>query len=290
MTEPLALLGFASGIASNNGDCGLGPWYLNYHPELFTQFGLNVYWHTLIQTTVPARGKAALSYIEQNINELASVVLPLSWNQEPFCVIGGDHSSAIGTWSAVAHANRRHGDIGLIWIDAHMDSHTHLTTKSHNVHGMPLAHLLGEGMQNFCQIFDAFPKLKPKNCCLIGVRSYEDEELQLLNKLGVSIFFIDEVHERGINAVLSDAYIHVSQHTCGVGLTIDMDAIDPLDAPGVGCPEPNGINGMALVQALKNMTFQKQFLGLELAEFNPIKDINAQTAKLLVEIIHAIYK
>ncbi|OGV50138.1 MAG: hypothetical protein A3F46_04030 [Legionellales bacterium RIFCSPHIGHO2_12_FULL_42_9] len=289
MSNSLSLFAFGSGLASNNPDCALGPWYLYYHPELFNAKKMRVHWDTLIQTTALERGLDVLPLVEDNIKELSQAVLPLAEEKEPFCVIGGDHSCAIGTWSAVAHANRQQGDMGLIWIDAHMDSHTHLTSISKNIHGMPVACLLGEGPQGLSQVLDSHPKLKPENLCIIGVRSYEPAEAALLKRLGVRVFLMDEVQQRGFQAVLTEAWQQVSRTTCGVGLSIDMDAIDPLDAPGVGCPEPKGIRGADLVSALSTHFTSRSLLGLELAEFNPIEDTQGKTAQLLVDLIHAAY-
>ena len=231
MNNSLSVLGFCSGVAANNADCALGPWYLYYHPELFNTKKRPVHWGSLIQTTALEHGLDVLPLVEKNIRELSQAVLPFAAKNKPFCVIGGDHSCAIGTWSAVAHVNRQHGDIGLIWIDAHMDSHTHLTSTSKNIHGMPVACLLGEGSQSLSQVLDSQPKLKPENLCIIGVRSYEAGEAALLKRFGVKVFFMDEVQQRGFQAVLTEAWQRVSRTTCGVGLSIDMDAIDPLDAP-----------------------------------------------------------
>ena len=289
MTKSLALIGFASGIAANNPDCALGPWYMYYHPELFHAVGMNVDWQGMVQTSSDLRGRLALPLVESNIEELAHAVVPFARNSQPFCVIGGDHSCAIGTWSAVAHANKTKGDIGLVWIDAHMDSHTPDTSTSQNLHGMPVAHLLGEGVKRLCEVLDKDPKLKPKNLCLIGIRSYEPGEMALLERLGVTVYMMDEVHERGIQTVLTEACHALSNTTCGLGITIDMDSIDPIDAPGVGCPEPHGIKGAELVAALQSVCHDRPLLGLEIAEFNPLLDQNGLTAKLLVDLIHAVY-
>lgn len=289
MSQTLSLIGFASGVAANNVDCALGPWYLYYHPELFNAIGMRVHWETIIQTTALERGLDVLPLVEKNINELSQAVQPLAHENKPFCVIGGDHSCAIGTWSAVAHENRHSGDIGLIWIDAHMDSHTHMTSTSKNIHGMPVACLLGEGPGSLSKVLDSYPKLKPENLCIIGVRSYEAGEAALLKRFGVKIFLMDEVHQRGIQDVLTEAWQHVSRTTCGVGISIDMDAIDPLDAPGVGCPEPDGIRGKDLVSVLSTILTTNYLLGLELAEFNPTRDHDGKTARLLVDLIHAAY-
>lgn len=286
--ESIHLIGYASGIAANNTDCALGPWYFYYHPELFRHHGLDVSWHGIVQAASLQRGIDILSIIKDKAHELGGLVKSSTENARRFCVLGGDHSSAIGTWSAVAHTHRQRGDIGLIWIDAHMDSHTPETSETKNIHGMPLAHLLGKGDTHLVNLFDTMPALKPENVCLIGARSYEAGEEALLNSLNVKIIGMDEINRDGIRAAIQTAVEHVSRHTIGFGISLDLDGIDPLDAPGVGCPVPSGISGQELVSAFENIPMIKAHLGLEIVEYNPIKDVDHQTAKLAVELLHAI--
>lgn len=287
--EELALIGFASGVAANNPDCALGPWYLYYHPSLFAKLDFATHWQTIVQSSAGQSGRDALPVVEQNLLELGQKVLTAIEQSQTFCVIGGDHSCAIGTWSAVAFSMRARGDIGLIWIDAHMDSHTPATSESQNIHGMPVAHLLGHGEPSLCQLFDAWPKLKPENICLVGIRSYQAGEAQLLERLGVKVFFMKEVQARGIDSVLREAQAYVSKNTCGFGISIDMDGIDPEDAPGVGCREPGGIEGKALVNALAQHVPKEALLALEISEYNPLRDHDAKSAQLLVELLGAVY-
>lgn len=286
--QTLAFIGYASGLAANNVDCALGPWYLYYHPELLHP--LTADWQAMVQANGLATGQAAWPAIQHSLQALGQAVLPLAQRRQAFCVIGGDHSSAMGTWSAVAHANRPRGDIGLIWIDAHMDSHTPETSKTQNIHGMPVAHLLGRGLPALCQLFDAEPKLKPENICLIGVRSYEAEEAALLARLGIRVYYMPEIHARGLAVVVQEAIDQVKQHTCGFGVSLDLDAVDPTEAPGVGCPAPHGLRGQALTQALQGLAQDPAFLGVELVEFNPMRDHRAQTAQLLVALLHSLYR
>lgn len=289
MSEPIELVGYASGVASNNPDCALGPWYVYYHPELFQSRDLTVNWHALLPSTAVGSGKAVLPVVEQNLSCLADTVLPLAKAKKPICVIGGDHACGIATWSAVAHANRANGDIGLIWIDAHMDAHTPETSDSQNIHGMPVAHLLGEGLPSLSQLLDADPKIKPENLCLIGIRSYQSGEADLLKRLGVKVYFMEDVAARGIDVILQEAELHVTRHTCGLGVSIDLDAVDPIDAPGVGCREPGGIPGHSLIASLRQLAQRQPLLALEVTEYNPLLDEQSKTAQLLVALMHAVY-
>jgi len=286
----MKLIGYASGIAANNIDCALGPWYLYYHQHLFHQLGFQVEWEAMIEATTTEHGMDVMPSVIQIITELGLAVMSCSKNNEPFCVFGGDHSCAMGTWSAVAHANRHRGDIGLLWIDAHMDCHTPNTSKTQNIHGMPLAHLLGEGNPELVNLFDNKPAVRPENVCLIGIRSYQPEEKAVLERLGVTVFYMDDIHQYGIKNILEKAYAIVNQSTCGVGISIDLDAIDPSDAPGVSCPAVRGISGSDLVSGLENLVLNQNFLGLEIAEYNPIRDIDNKTTQLIMDLFSAVYK
>jgi arginase len=289
MRQKLNLLGFAAGIAGNNPDCALAPWYLYYHPEWFQHLSMVVSWEGFIKASSRNVGATVMPEVVEIIKSLSQEVLALTRQQQHFAVIGGDHSCAIATWSAVAYANRSQGDIGLLWVDAHMDSHTPSTSISQNAHGMPLAVLLGRGTPTLCQLWDDQPKLQPQNVCLVGVRSYEAAERQLLEELGVRVYYMDEVHERGLSAVIHEAYDQISAHTCGVGFSIDMDAIDPEDAPGVGYREQGGLSGQALRQAFSSLSKNRtRLLGVEITEYNPILDIDNKTAHLLLELLNAI--
>lgn len=286
----MKLIGYASGMAANHIDCALGPWYLYYHQYLFEQLGFQVEWEAMIQAASLEKGMDVLPAVIQSINELGLAVMSCAKKNEPFCVFGGDHSCAMGTWNAVAHAERHHGDIGLLWIDAHMDCHTPETSKTKNIHGMPLAHLLGEGEPALVHIFDNKPALRPENVCLVGIRSYQSEEKALLERLGVRVFYMEDINQYGLDNILAQAYAIVNQSTCGMGISIDLDAIDPSDAPGVSCPALHGMSGAAFVDALRNLMLDKKFLGLEIAEYNPIRDIDNKTTALVMDLFASVYK
>jgi arginase len=289
MKEKIQLIGYASSAGSRNPDCALGPEALKTHPEWFDGVSVPVDWYHTLYNPYPQYTKLAAAPIIHSLNaQLAVHVAELSKNQQRFCVLGGDHSCAIGTWSGVASAYRNQGDLGLIWIDAHLDSHTPETSSTKNLHGMPAAHLLGQGLPALAHLMDEFPKLKPTNLCFIGARSYEEGELSLLHKLGVKIYFMADVKKQGIDKILSDALSHLRKQTYGIGISLDLDAIDPHDAPGVDYREPDGIAAKDLIQALHCMQKEK-VLGLEIVEYNPVKDEDYKTARLIPKIINAIY-
>lgn len=214
--------------------------------------------------------------------------------KQRFCVIGGDHSAAIGTWSGAVAGwhQQRHSEapLGLIWIDAHEDAHTMETTPSGNIHGMPVAALLGEGDARLTGIISAAPKILPENLCMIGMRSFEPEEAALLARLKVKIIDMPTVEEQGIESALQEARAWVTRNTQGYGITLDLDGLDPIDAPGVSTPEPQGIRAEAFLKALTALQPDPTFIGLEIMEFNPANDIEHKTEKLIIELLKIMEK
>jgi arginase len=241
--KEINFIGFASGMGAEDRRTMDGPLVIQQSSYLadMAKDGLTLHWQPMI-SSVQSESIPRSTLVLQLCQTLAEEVYTLSKNKKFFTVIGGDHSSAIGTWSGAYHALNKQGDMGLIWIDAHMDSHTPETSPTGNIHGMPLAALLGYGDPAFVNILDAQPKLKPEHLCLIGIRSFEEGEEELLKKLNVRIFYIEEVKERGLNVVMQEALKIASHGTIGFGISIDIDGIDPIDAPGTGTDVPNGIS------------------------------------------------
>jgi arginase len=290
MINKLNIYGFASGIAANDPNCGLGPLYMYYHPELWQILPFEVIWQDLLMAASPDHGLKVLDELVEVSTLLAEGVAESITDKTPFCVLGGDHSCGIGTWSGAAHALRDQGPLGLIWVDAHMDSHTPETSPTENLHGMPVSHLMGHGVQSLCQLLDDQPKLKPEHICFIGIRSYEPGEAGLLEDLKVKVYFMEEVRERGIAAVFAEALAYIQSKVAHFGLTIDLDAFDPLDAPGVGCREAGGIRVEEFLPVVEHLHQQPGFVGLEIAEYNPIMDEQAKTARLIPALIGAVYR
>lgn len=285
ISKKIHLVGYASGLAGPVRSSENGPIVLQQSSYMAAlEPMLTLQWHKMIgEPTLSPHTKKTL--IAEFCQELASETYKLTTNKEFFVVLGGDHSSAIGTWSGMQYALKKQGPIGLIWIDAHMDSHTPDTSQTGNIHGMPLAALLGHGDPVFTTILDADPKLKPEHICLIGVRSYERGEIDLLKKLNIRIFFMEEVIERGLEVVMKEALEIATQGTVGFGITIDIDSMDPKDAPGTGVAEPGGILAQDLFEALKIIGNDTRLIGAEIAEFDPKRDQNQKTEKLIPQLI-----
>jgi len=199
------------------------------------------------------------------------------------CVLGGDHSCAGGTWTGVARAI--HGDLGLVWIDAHMDSHTPATSHTGRLHGMPLAWLLGEDDDPLYGLTTGV--IKPRHVALIGVRSFEPEERVRLDHLGVRVVYMDEVRKRGIGAVLDEAIVIATRGTAAFGVSIDLDVVTPDEAPGVGTPVPDGVSGGDLARALEGIGQRSDLAAIELVEYSPRLDPTRRTARVAIEILRA---
>jgi arginase len=246
---------------------------------------LNVSWETTLRAK--ADGDALAAVRDLSVRLARRVHVATATSRFPL-VLGGDHSVAIGTWSGAAAAMRPHGPFGLIWIDAHMDAHLPHTSPSGNLHGMPLACLLGYGDERLVSVCGA-PALRPEHVCLVGVRSFEEGEAALLDRLGVRIFFMEEVERRGLSAVMRDAQAIVTWGTAAVGLTLDLDALDPEDAPGVGTPEPGGIRARDLLPELTVLGQSSRLAAAEIVEYDPRHDRGDRTARLVESIAKATF-
>jgi len=286
--NPLPLIGYASGIAAGDIGCADGPLLLAQNNLVADLLAADVptYWEAMLKPMQLPNKVLVVKEICQRLGELTKILVAA---KQKFIVLAGDHSCAIGTWGGTAVACAEQGPLGLIWIDAHMDSHTFETTESGNIHGMPLAALLGYGAPELTQIMSAKPKLQPKNVSLIGVRSYERGEAALLETLGVRIYKMDEIAKRGINAVMSEAIKRAKHDTAGFGISLDLDGIDPIAAPGVGSPVINGLNATELCLALTELRHDKKLLGLEIAEFNPHHDVDNKTQMLIKKILQSVF-
>lgn len=204
-----------------------------------------------------------------------------------FLVIGGDHSCAMGTWGGVLNGLQQPDKFGLIWLDAHMDAHTYLTSPSGNVHGMPVAALLGKADEKLAAMYPSHHFITPAYLSLIGVRDYEQEEYDLLTQAGVEIVFANP--RNGLAYALNAAINKLSMTCHTIGISIDLDVIDPTDAPGVETPAQGGIKAKELLSALAVIKGNPKICGLELSEFSPENDINNKTLHLMKAIVEAFY-
>lgn len=200
-------------------------------------------------------------------------------------VLGGDHSIAIGAVAGVSKHFRRLGKrIGLIWIDAHADMNTPQTSPSGNIHGMPLACCVGMGPRELTHLAGYAPMVQPANAAIVGVRDVDALEKPHVRRSGVRAFTMRHIDERGMRAVMEEAIDIASQGTVGFHVSLDMDYIDPAEAPGVGTPIRGGGTYREAHLALEMISDTGRMLSMEIMEINPVLDLGNRTAILAVEL------
>ena len=201
-------------------------------------------------------------------------------------VLGGDHSLAAGSVAATAaDARRRHRRIGLIWVDAHGDMNTPATTTSGNVHGMPLAALLGSEPAELSRIGKFSPTLAPAKTVLVGVRNLDPAERQQVLDSDVHVFTMNDIDRCGIAAVSEEAIALAGKGTAGLHVSFDLDACDPTIAPGVGTSVKGGLNYRKAHMFMELVAESRKLLALDMVEVNPILDVQNTTAQLGTELI-----
>jgi arginase len=205
-------------------------------------------------------------------------------------VLGGDHSIAIGTLSGItAFARKKRKRVGLLWIDAHGDINTPSTTPSGNIHGMSLAALLGLGPRELSSL-DGHPgKILPSNTALVGVRSLDEGERKHLRKTGVHVYTMSDIDRQGIHRIMKKVLAQVTRGTSYLHLSLDLDAIDPTVAPGVGTPVKGGLDYREAHLIMESVAESGKMTSLELVEVNPILDENNTSAEFAVELVQSAF-
>lgn len=201
-------------------------------------------------------------------------------------VLGGDHSIAVGTAAgAAAHFQKQAKRIGMIWLDAHGDMNTPESSPSGNVHGMPLASIMGYGPPELTELAGIKPMIEPHSVVLVGIRDLDSKERRLVKDSGVHIFTMREIDERGMREVMTEALRFASDDTAGIAVSLDMDFVDPTDAPGVGTPVRGGVTYREAHLALEMIADSKSMVSFEVVEVNPVIDLHNTTAALGIELI-----
>jgi arginase len=201
-------------------------------------------------------------------------------------VLGGDHSIAVGVASGVAsHYRKDKKEIGYLWLDAHGDMNTPESSPSGNVHGMPLAAIMGYGAPELVDLLGFKPKAESGNIVIVGARDLDAQERKIVKKSGIHVFTMRDIDERGMREVMSDALKYAMDDTAGVAVSLDMDFVDPSDAPGVGTPVRGGVTYREAHLAMEMIADSEAMLSLEVVEINPIIDEHNRTALLGVELV-----
>ena len=201
-------------------------------------------------------------------------------------VLGGDHSVAMGSVSGMANGFRgRRKRLGLLWLDAHPDMNTPDTSPSGNVHGMPLACLVGLGPRRLTHLCGWAPKVDPRDVAVVGLRDVDQLEKPHVRASGVTALTMRDIDERGMRAVIQEAIQIAGAGTAGFHVSFDMDAVDPREAPGVGTPVRGGISYREAHLAMEMVCDSGKLLSMEIVEVNPVIDEVNRTAELAVELV-----
>ncbi|HEU4420401.1 MAG TPA: arginase [Planctomycetota bacterium] len=201
-------------------------------------------------------------------------------------VLGGDHSIAIGTVAGVSeHFRARDQSVGLVWIDAHADMNTPESSPTGNIHGMPLATLLGMGHPRLVEMGGFWPKVKKQNVALIGIRDIDAAERDIVVKSGIHAYTMRDVDERGMRAIMQEAIGHATDGTAGFHVSFDLDGMDPRDVPGTGTPVRGGINWREANLLMEMVSDTRRVTSLEITELNPILDVKNQSGEVAVDLI-----
>ncbi len=220
--------------------------------------------------------------------EIAKVCERLAHRVESFLsegwtplVLGGDHSLAVGTLAGAARGRR----IGLLWFDAHADINTPETSVSGNIHGMPLAYFFGLAHGRLQRVAADVPLIRPDNATLVGLRDVDPNERNNLRIAGVHVLTMRDVDERGLRRVMEQALEWASRETDGIHVSLDMDVVDPAEAPGVGTPRRGGLTYREAHLAMEMVADSGLLRSMDVVEVNPILDQANRTADLAVELI-----
>ena len=205
-------------------------------------------------------------------------------------VLGGDHSIAVGTVSGLAAWGRTRGrKVGVLWVDAHSDINTPATSPSGNVHGMPLAALLGLGPSALTSIGGRFRKVAPENVALVGIRSVDEGERTNLRRLGVHVYTMADIDRDGIHVVMEKAIANVTHETDLVHVSFDLDSVDPSLAPGVGTPVKGGLDYREAHLVMESLALAGVVSSLEMVEVNPILDDRNRSAEFALELVESAF-
>jgi len=271
----------------------MGPSALRYSNlnEHLTELGCDVQDLGDIDVTIPETqhfGDPHAKYLKEIADacrHLAMLVRDVYEAGRTPLVLGGDHSIAVGTVSGMSEAYRRQKRrLGLLWFDAHADMNTPEISPSGNVHGMPMAAILGYGPRELTHIYDFSPKIQPERVVMIGIREVDKEERALVKKSGVRVFTMKEIDKRGIGNVMDEALSVVTANTDGFSVTLDADFLDPFDTPGVATPVRGGADYREAHLAMEMVADTGKMSSFELTEINPILDIHNKTANVGMEL------
>jgi len=294
--KSIAIIGAPMDLGSSSRGVDMGPSALRFAllAEELRQLGHSV--DDFGDVSIPRREtvyrdtREALPAIAKACREIAELTCAAVRGGKVPLVLGGDHSIAAGSVAGVATAYAERGEkIGLIWLDAHGDLHTPDSSESGNVHGMPLAHIIGFGDERLSRISTRSPAVDAANVALVGIRDLDPPERDHVRDWNVAVHTMREVDERGLRAAMADAIKRACDGTAGFHLSVDADWVDPLEAPGVGTPVRGGATFREAHLAMELAHDSGRLIAVDFVEVNPILDIHNRTGELGADLIASAF-
>jgi arginase len=273
-------LGIASGLGGISHP-NPAPYIIrdSLYNDILTEQGLQLHWQQILEPDPTLHKLAAIADLNQR---LAAQTARLSRQGKPFLVIGGDHSCAMGTWAGVLNALDGASSLGLFWLDAHMDAHTFESSPSGNLHGMPLAALLGD--DSLKGLYPSSQYIQASQLCLLGTRSYEQAEKELLIAKNTVVIFREDI-DRAVPSIQS-----LAASTDQLALSLDLDLLAPEIAPAVDTPVANGLALEELFALLDSITAHSSLMACEICEFCPANDYNRVTEHTIFQLIAKLFQ
>jgi arginase len=294
MVKQVSIVGVPMDLGQTRRGVDMGPSAIRYAGIIERLEALDYNINDLgdIEIGRPKRGVKAdtnlknLSEVTEANGKLANVVDGIIEQNHFPLILGGDHSIAIGTLAGIS---KHYTNLGVIWFDAHGDLNTAETSPSGNIHGMPLAVSIGLGDEKLTKIGGYGPKIRPENVVIIGARSLDQGEKELIKEKGIKIFTMHEIDRLGMAAVLDETIEYLKGKTDGVHLSLDLDGLDPADAPGVGTPVIGGISYRESHLAMEMLAESNIITSAEFVEVNPILDEKNKTASVAVALVGSLF-
>jgi arginase len=284
----VGIVGVPMDLGAGRRGVDMGPYAIRYAglEHALREMGMQVTDYSNLSVPVPEgreMGNPRARFdglIEATCLELQKKVVEIARSGAFPLVLGGDHSIAIGTVAGLLDAR---GDVGVLWVDAHGDINTPATSPSGNVHGMPVATMLGKaGLGS--RLGWGSRAVNPERVVLFGTRTLDPGERQIIRDLGIRMFTMSELDQIGVKAAIEEA-VERLRGTGGIHISFDIDAVDPLEAPGVGTPWPGGLTYREAHLAMELLADTGQVTSMEVVEVNPIADHENRTGRLAAELI-----
>jgi arginase len=298
--RPWSFVGASYGLGSSRKGAAFGPQAILKAGlvERLTNLGLDVNLGKVIrpffESTFPDEPK--LKHYQEFLEfhkDLSEATLEVYNNGHRPIVVGGDHALSISSINTAAHYLRSvHGDnaeIGVIWVDTHADINTTETTPSGNIHGMPLAVLMGLGDPRLTSLISGRPPLKPINLVYIGLRDVDAGEKQLIKDLNIRAYTMRDIDENGIAKVTRDAFSYLQGKTDGIVVSFDLDVCDPVIAPGVGTPVSGGLTEREAHYIMETVCMVPNLLSVEFVELNPEIDTDDASLQLSLRLLESAF-